>query len=242
MGARCAQTPFPFPASWLTLVLSIQDAAAFTRLTYARDLNVALEHAQRVVTSFSSQELASETAQAAQAVVDRLEVLSKAIWEDVESDDVFGPRCVSLPSLFLPLSTLLTLSFPAHSQEDAQPHIDAVCLDLWRSSSLADMYNPLLERIVEASESTQITQRSKALRAIGLVVAQDPELFHQVRFSRFPPQFEAHSLRCTGKLPSRHRGPYGRCCVLGPRHRHRARRQVRRESARPRRSISPPTR
>jgi cohesin loading factor subunit SCC2 len=68
------------------------------------------------------------------------------------------------------------------SPEDAQPRIDAVCLDLWRSSSLADMYDPLLERIVEASENPQTTQRTKALRAIGMVVAQDPDLFHQVRF------------------------------------------------------------
>jgi cohesin loading factor subunit SCC2 len=46
------------------------------------------------------------------------------------------------------------------------------------------MYQALLDRIVDASESTQVTLRTKALRAVSLVVAQDPDLFHQDNIRR----------------------------------------------------------
>lgn len=73
---------------------------------------------------------------------------------------------------------------PDCSPDDAQPRIDGVALDLWRSSTLANLYQPLLTRIVDASESAQVTLRTKALRAISAVVAQDPGLFHQENVRR----------------------------------------------------------
>ncbi|GEM10950.1 cohesin loading factor subunit SCC2 [Rhodotorula toruloides] len=63
--------------------------------------------------------------------------------------------------------------------EDSQVKVDTLALDVWRSSTLPSMYQALLDRIVDASESTQVTLRTKALRAVSLVVAQDPDLFHQ---------------------------------------------------------------
>ncbi|GAA5873259.1 hypothetical protein JCM8547_008616 [Rhodosporidiobolus lusitaniae] len=138
------------------------DAAFFARIAFARELIAALEQAKAGIANFEPDELErSEGAQVAKAVVECLELPAKEVWEEGEGEDVFGP-----------------------SLEDAQPRIDALALDMWRSSSLAAMYEPLLERIVEASESPQVTLRTKALRAISLVVATDPELFHQASIRR----------------------------------------------------------
>ncbi|GAA5948648.1 hypothetical protein JCM10213_003568, partial [Rhodosporidiobolus nylandii] len=138
-----------------------EGVATFSRLNLARDLLAALEQAKVALAELSPAELDSDEGKAAQALADRLELLAKAVWEEGESEDVFGP-----------------------SPEDAQPRIDAATLDVWRTSSLAAMYNPLLDRIVEANESAQVTLRTKALRAVSLVVAQDPELFHQANIRK----------------------------------------------------------
>ncbi|CDR46094.1 RHTO0S12e00276g1_1 [Rhodotorula toruloides] len=96
-----------------------------------------------------------------QALVKRLGILIEEVWNDEPMEDVFGP-----------------------SPEDSQPKVDGLALDLWRSSTLPSMYQALLDRIVDASESTQVTLRTKALRAVSLVVAQDPDLFHQDNIRR----------------------------------------------------------
>ncbi|GAA6021361.1 hypothetical protein JCM10207_002022 [Rhodosporidiobolus poonsookiae] len=141
---------------------SSETAGAFTRLSYARDLLAALEQSKSILAEYSANEVAaSQDGQAAKAVYERLEGLVREIWEEVEGEDVFGP-----------------------TPEDAQPRIDALSAGLWRSSSLAAMYDPLLQRIVDAAESSQVTLRTKALRAVSLVVAQDPELFHQSNIRR----------------------------------------------------------
>ncbi|GAA5844746.1 hypothetical protein JCM11251_002267 [Rhodosporidiobolus azoricus] len=138
------------------------EAAAFLRLTIARDLLAARDQANSVLAKLGPAEAGnSEEGRTAMAVVGRLEKLSKDVWEEGDGEDVFGP-----------------------SPEDAQPRIDALALDVWHNSPLALMYDPLLERIVDASESAQVTLRTKALRATSLVVAQDPELFHQANVRR----------------------------------------------------------
>ncbi|KAK4330559.1 Sister chromatid cohesion protein 2 [Rhodotorula toruloides] len=96
-----------------------------------------------------------------QALVNRLGSLVEEVWNDEPMEDVFGP-----------------------SPEDSQPKVDSLALDLWRSSTLPSMYQALLDRIVDASESTQVTLRTKALRAVSLVVAQNPDLFHQDNIRR----------------------------------------------------------
>ncbi|GAA5844309.1 hypothetical protein JCM9279_001763 [Rhodotorula babjevae] len=98
---------------------------------------------------------------AAQAVHDRLVALAGEIWTDEQVEDVFGP-----------------------SADDSQLRIDALALELWRFSTLANLYQPMLTRIVDASESAQMGQRAKALRAVSLVVAQDPDLFNQDNIRR----------------------------------------------------------
>jgi cohesin loading factor subunit SCC2 len=97
-------------------------------------------------------------------IKERISAFSRSIWEANEAEDVFGP-----------------------TPEDAQPRVDAVSLALSRSQPLATMYQPLITRVIEASESSQVALRTKALRGIGLIVAQDPNLFHQVcHFSLSP--------------------------------------------------------
>ncbi|BGP51653.1 Sister chromatid cohesion protein 2 [Rhodotorula kratochvilovae] len=109
----------------------------------------------------STERLEDASQDGAQAVHDRLVALVKEVWEDDQVEDVFGP-----------------------SPEDSQPRIDTLSLELWRSSTLASLYQPILTRIVDASESAQVAQRTKALRATSLVVAQDPDLFHQDNIRR----------------------------------------------------------
>ncbi|GAA5903419.1 hypothetical protein JCM8208_001915 [Rhodotorula glutinis] len=117
--------------------------------------------------NFSRAQLALDALQAlphsseASAVHDRLVALVGEVWTDEQVEDVFGP-----------------------SADDSQPRIDALALELWRFSILANLYQPILTRIVDASESAQMGQRAKALRAISLVVAQDPDLFNQDNIRR----------------------------------------------------------
>lgn len=66
------------------------------------------------------------------------------------------------------------------SSEDAQPRIDTISLELSQTQPLAEMYQPLINQILEAADSPQVALRTKALRSISLVFAQDPDLFHQV--------------------------------------------------------------
>lgn len=76
--------------------------------------------------------------------------------------------------------TRSTEDYPTACRPDAsQAAIDEVSLKLWRTSTLATMYRALVERVLDAAESTQITLRTKAMRAIGNIVAQDPALFHE---------------------------------------------------------------
>lgn len=68
------------------------------------------------------------------------------------------------------------------SADDEQPAIDGIALQVARARPLAALYEPLLDHIVDSADSSAVGFRTKALRGIGLVVAQDPELFNQVRF------------------------------------------------------------
>ncbi|GAA6060785.1 hypothetical protein JCM10212_005434 [Sporobolomyces blumeae] len=86
----------------------------------------------------------------------RLQELALSLWDREDDEDVFGP-----------------------TPEDAQPRIDAVALELSRSQPLSSMYQGILACIVQSAESAQVTFRTKALRDISLIVAQDPDLFHQ---------------------------------------------------------------
>lgn len=85
-------------------------------------------------------------------------------------------------------SILLTL---ARSTDDNHPRIDTLAMKLSRAQPLAGLYDALLERILDASESIQVAFRTKSLRGIGLVVAQDPSLFLRVR-----PGLSARRLCC----------------------------------------------
>lgn len=88
---------------------------------------------------------------------DQVTVLANDFWTTESRDDIFGP-----------------------SIEDAQPRIDALVLSQAGARPLCGLYDSMVERIVQASDSTAVTSRTKALRAISLIVAQDPDLFYRV--------------------------------------------------------------
>ncbi|GAA6018662.1 hypothetical protein JCM8202_000602 [Rhodotorula sphaerocarpa] len=89
-------------------------------------------------------------------LVRELEEACERVWQDIPREDVFGPNS-NTPGL----------------------SVDAVSTQLWRTSTLASMYHPLVERVLDASESPQTTLRTKAMRAVSHVIAQDPSLFQQ---------------------------------------------------------------
>lgn len=82
-----------------------------------------------------------------------LGLLAAKLWDPIQ-DDVFGP-----------------------SLDDEKDKIDALALDLSRVQSLASTYEPLLHRILSTCDATSVTFRTKALRAVGLIVHEDPDLF-----------------------------------------------------------------
>jgi len=129
-----------------------QGAADFSRVLFARDLCRARDLASTSLIDFDS-----DSKDNSRAIRDRLDVLAKAIWHSNDSEDVFGP-----------------------SSEDAQPRIDTISLELSQTQPLAEMYQRLINQILEAADSPQVALRTKALRSISLVFAQDPDLFHQV--------------------------------------------------------------
>ncbi|GAA5983631.1 hypothetical protein JCM10908_000358 [Rhodotorula pacifica] len=114
-----------------------------------------LEYANDLLQALATARTVVETPKLAQ-LVRQLEHLSEQTWQENAAEDVFGP-----------------------SSDAAQPRIDAIALDLWRTSTLPSMYHALIERILDACESPQVTLRTKAMRAVSHVVAQDPSLFQQ---------------------------------------------------------------
>lgn len=90
---------------------------------------------------------------------DRINHLATNFWMNESRDDIFAPTTA-----------------------DDQLSIDSLSVQLARSQSLAGLYDTLLDRIVDAAESSAVSFRTKALRGISLIVAQDPNLFHRVCF------------------------------------------------------------
>ncbi|KAK4701477.1 cohesin loading factor subunit SCC2, partial [Phenoliferia sp. Uapishka_3] len=133
-----------------------EGASQYTRANFGRDLIHAQREALKALDELSNAELSSEKGTRLQAVADRLSVAAHSLWSTTVADDVFGPNL-----------------------EDEQPRIDLLTLQLSRSQPLAGLYKPLLERVLAASESTVVAFRTKSLRGISLIVAQDPGLFLQ---------------------------------------------------------------
>ncbi|GAA5926432.1 cohesin-loading factor complex subunit SCC2 [Sporobolomyces koalae] len=129
-----------------------QGAAVFARVLIARDLSKAREACPNAVHDFDAEDDGRFS-----LLQNRLDEYLRAVWTTSDAEDVFGPM----------------------PPEDAQSRIDALAIELARSQSLASMYQTLIGQIVQASENPQVTLRTKALRAISLVVAQDPDLFLQ---------------------------------------------------------------
>lgn len=166
----------------LILIREPQGAAQFTRALFGRDLIQAAKAASNLLEDYSPVDLSTtDNVRRLKALADRLAVVAQSLWSVAPVDDVFGPRCASSPfSLGLSLAFLISFLWMC-SPDDEQPRIDLLTLQLSRSQPLASLYKPLLERVVGASESTAVTFRTKSLRSISLLVAQDPELFLQVR-------------------------------------------------------------
>lgn len=67
-----------------------------------------------------------------------------------------------------------------HSVEDDGTRTQAISQALSRTQPLAGLYAPLLKQILDISKSTTVSFRTKSIRAISLIVAYDPDLFHDV--------------------------------------------------------------
>jgi cohesin loading factor subunit SCC2 len=67
------------------------------------------------------------------------------------------------------------------SVEESQARVDALVVQLSASQPIAALYPALLEQVLVASDSSTVSSRTKSLRALSLIVAQDPELFVRVR-------------------------------------------------------------
>lgn len=104
-----------------------------------------------------SEQLNSEQGRHFKNFHDQITTLATEFWTTEPRDDVFGPNI-----------------------EDAQPRIDALVLRQAGARPLCGLYDSMVERIVQASDSTAVTARTKALRALSLIVAQDPDLFYRV--------------------------------------------------------------
>ncbi|ORY37374.1 sister chromatid cohesion C-terminus-domain-containing protein, partial [Leucosporidium creatinivorum] len=134
-----------------------EGASEFVAAVFGGELANALSLSNSILSKYSDREQnESEEGHRAKALNTRLSTLAASCWSVEVDDDIFGP-----------------------SADDEQPAIDGIALQLARSRPLAALYEPLLDNIVNASDSSAVGFRTKALRDIGLVVAQDPELFHQ---------------------------------------------------------------
>lgn len=58
---------------------------------------------------------------------------------------------------------------------------DELAQSLAPSQPLARMYESLLEKVIECLDSASVTLRTKALKAISLIIAEDDSLFNRVR-------------------------------------------------------------
>ncbi|KAL8277535.1 hypothetical protein RQP46_010090 [Phenoliferia psychrophenolica] len=130
-------------------------AAQFTRAIFGRDLILAGRAANGLLDELSAADVINtENGRQLKALTDRLAFLAKSLWSSSPSDDVFGPS-------------------------PDEPRIDLLALQLSRSQPLAGLYKAILDRVIAASDSTVVAFRTKSLRAISLIVAQDPDLFLQ---------------------------------------------------------------
>ena len=66
------------------------------------------------------------------------------------------------------------------SADDDGSRTQAISQALSRTQPLAGLYAPLLKQILDISKSTTVSFRTKSIRAISLIVAHDPDLFHDV--------------------------------------------------------------
>ncbi|SCV73614.1 BQ2448_6044 [Microbotryum intermedium] len=135
----------------------LDGVAEFAAATLGSDLVTALGKSTSLLAHYTADELeCTEAGQLAQAFHARLRHHAEACWILPSDDDVFGP-----------------------SADDEQPLVDDLAVQLARGRPLAGLYDSILALVVESSESTAVALRTKALRGISLLVAQDPELFHR---------------------------------------------------------------
>lgn len=107
-------------------------------------------------------------------LLDRFEVHIAAFWEPSSETDVF------VPSFVLPSSLPHIADSGDDRTDDDGTRTQAISQALSRTQPLAGLYAPLLKQILDISKSTTVSFRTKSIRAISLIVAHDPDLFHDV--------------------------------------------------------------
>ncbi|KAM0792017.1 hypothetical protein ACM66B_007127 [Microbotryomycetes sp. NB124-2] len=124
------------------------------------DLAEAVKSASMITRTFDEDDQGEEAVQA-RTFESTLVQLATAWWAVEAPEDVFGPNA-----------------------EDMLGSLHDIALQLSRTSSLPSICSTLLDRVVDACESPAVALRTKAMRAISLFVAQDPELFHHESIRR----------------------------------------------------------
>ncbi|KAM0747229.1 hypothetical protein T439DRAFT_97198 [Meredithblackwellia eburnea MCA 4105] len=171
--------------STLAEIVQERDVTAFTRMISAQDevLDYLIRNEKNTgegAALFARAAFCHDLAQASKAVSNILEDYSPAQL----SEDPLAQRTASLAALMSEKVSVLWSSYTeddvfGSSAEETQQRIDLLELQLSRSRNFAGLYRAILDRLLSSSESPAVNFRTKSLRGISLLVAQDPELFLQ---------------------------------------------------------------
>ncbi|KAK4052266.1 Sister chromatid cohesion protein 2 [Microbotryomycetes sp. JL221] len=130
------------------------------RVAFGSELFNTVSSADMIVSTYDQSDF-SEEAQRARSIRDQVANLAVSWWSLRDEEDVFGPNL-----------------------DDLQSSVDNIVLQLSKTSTLVSLYPALLERIVDACESSAVNLRTKAMRAVSLLVSNDPDLFHHPTIRR----------------------------------------------------------
>ncbi|KAK4046628.1 Sister chromatid cohesion protein 2 [Microbotryomycetes sp. JL201] len=124
------------------------------------DLADAVQSSTMITQTFDENDRSDEAIQA-RILTENFVQCATTWWTADVQDDVFGPNA-----------------------DELHLSLDTIVVQLSRTSLLSTLYATLLDRVVDACESPAVAIRTKAMRAISLFVAQDPDLFHHSSIRR----------------------------------------------------------
>lgn len=137
-----------------------------------------LANAERAVSSALAGNTQMVTDQA-KAFHEALRHQCESYWSFEDVDDVFGWSFVAILTS-LSYCPKLTSSF-----SDRPSKADELAVAVAQVQPLARMYESLLEKIIDALDSSSVTLRTKALRSISAIIAEDDSVFNRVCIATF---------------------------------------------------------